>query len=424
MIVRVQLHGDTRNVQPEELEALVREGVVGPETLVERDGQWIAARNWPGFAALRDDPEAQVRARWSAPIVPWATALVVGTAVRVHLGAPGSGGWLHDTLARSTPAILERGEGWRVLGYGLLHANLPHLLSNMAAIVVAGIAFERLMGHGALVGVLVLSVATGGLASTFSLPGTPSVGMSAGDYGLLGACAVLGVRHGTAIPRAAQAAFGATAAIFTVWSFAGGLSAQGVDNTAHFVGLLTGVVLGAFYRPAIPAWRRQNRVVHGFVAALTALCVVLPAAWGPALVRFRTYEADGVVAERPAYWQVTVSRSGLRGYGPYDRSAAVSLDTRRLDEAHDAAVVFETERARVARVDPSATLTVLDAERAVVEYTAGNEPRSLRLRVVQRGAYATVGGVDTTRGARIAPLLAERVLERWTLRPPDEAHRR
>ncbi len=403
----------------EELESLIREGRVGPETPVERDGRWLPARDWPGFAELRRDTASMVRALWTRPTVPWVTALVAGIAIRVHYASFATGGELHLALARETPAILERGEGWRLVGYGLLHSGLPHLLSNMTAIIVAGVAFERIMGHAALANVILLSVVTGGLASTYSLPGMPSVGMSAGDFGLLGACAALGVRYSSLLPRAALGIFGAATAGFTLWAFANGLTAEGVDNTAHAVGLVTGVVAGAFYRPNIEAWRRGNRRVHGAVLALVGLMVLGTVALGPSMVPMAAYEADGASLSRPSYWQVQVSRSGLRGYGPFDRSAAIAVSTRKHERPPSVAEVVESERLRVARLDQAARVETIDAEHALVHYTVDGRDRELWLRVAVRGLYATTGGADTAAGARLAPRLRASI-DAWTLGTPAE----
>ncbi len=419
MIVRIQSDGEERTLALDELEGLIREGKVGPETPIERDGRWLAAREWPGFAELRRDTAAMVRALWTRPTVPWVTAVIAGLAIRVHFASITTGGALHGALARETPAILERGEGWRLVGYGLLHSGLPHLLSNMTAIVVAGVAFERIMGHAALANVILLSVATGGLASAYSLPGTPSVGMSAGDFGLLGACAALGVRYGSLLPRAALGIFGATTAAFTLWAFANGLTAEGVDNSAHAVGLVTGVVSGAFYQPNIEPWRASNRWVHAGVLAIVAALSLAPIVAGPSMVPMATYEADGASLSRPSYWQVQVSRSGLRGYGPFDRSAALAVSTRKHEHPPTAAEVVEAERARVARLDKAARVEVIDAEHARIAYTVDGRDRELWVRLAVRGLYATVGGVDTAKGARMAPRL-QAVIDEWTLTTPTE----
>ncbi|MBM4389674.1 MAG: rhomboid family intramembrane serine protease [Deltaproteobacteria bacterium] len=419
MIVRIQSDGEERAVALDELETLIRDGGVGPETPVERGGQWIPAREWPGFAELRGDTASMVRARWTRPTVPWVTALIAGIAIRVHAASFATGGTLHAALARETPAIVERGEGWRVVGYGLLHSGLPHLLSNMTAIVVAGVAFERIMGHAALAHVILLSVATGGLASAYSLPGMPSVGMSAGDFGLLGACAALGVRYGGLLPRAALGIFGATTAGFTLWAFVNGLTAEGVDNTAHAVGLVTGVVTGAFYRPNIEPWRRGNRWAHAVVLAAVGAMVLAPVMAGPSMVPMATYEADGASLSRPSYWQVQVSRSGMRGYGPFDRSAAIAANTREHEHPPTIDEVVEFERARLARLDKEARATPIDSDHALVNYVADGVARELWLRVAVRGLHSTVGGTDTAAGARLAPRLRA-AIDGWTLTAPTE----
>ena len=425
MLVRVQLGGEERRVGVDEFEAMVRSGEVGPETPVERDGAWISAGEWPDFEGLRASPVSALAARWRAPSVPWVTAIVLGIATRmffwIRLDPEGSSP-VGELLVRNTPDVFERGESWRLITYALLHANLPHLLSNGAGILVAGVALERLLGGTAMLSVLSSSVLVGGVLSAVRMPERGTIGISAGDFGLLGACAALGVRFGGLLPRGAQAAFGSTAALCTLQFFAGGLGSTGVDNWCHFGGLVTGLVLGGLYKPAITAWHAHNRRVHVVVAVVSAAVLLGLALAGDRLIPWTEYRADGVVAERPAWWGVQVSRSGGRGYGASDRESAVSLSTSKHGKLTTAAQIVATEVARIQRLDANAAATSEVRQekeaRATVLYTADGQRRVVSYRVATRGLYATVGAVDVQEGARLADDLVQRGLEQWKLEDP------
>lgn len=425
MLVRVQLGGEERRMGVDEFEGMCRSGEVGPETPVERDGGWVAAAEWPGFAALRASPAAALMARWREPAVPWVTAITIGLATRIFIGAnldPTQGAYVYEALVRNTPDVFERGESWRLLSYALLHANLPHLLSNAAGILVAGLALERLLGSVAMLAVLSSSVLVGGLLSAIRLPEISTVGISAGDFGVLGACAALGVRFGGLLPRGAQAAFGSVAALMTLQFFSGGLTAAGVDNWAHFGGLVAGLLLGAIYRPAIPAWRRHNRMVHGLVASAALITLVGIGLFGHRMIPWTAYAQDGVAAERPAWWGVQVSRSGGRGFGAPDRESAVSLSSSKLATRTEPRAVLAGEIGRIARLDPQATVSGESAAgaeaRAVVAYLADGQRRVATYRVAVRGLYATIGVVDVRAEARLEEALVRRTLDQWSLVDP------
>ena len=407
----------------EEFEAGVRTGEIVPETPVEVDGAWIAAREWPTWAALRSSTEAQLHALWKRRSVPWVTAITLGLTIqvfRMELTKTGTTLGLLDQLSRDTTAILERGEGWRILSYGLLHADPNHILSNSAAVAVAGWALETMIGHRGALAVLVVSTATGAALGTLFSPEIPSVGISGGAFGLLGACAVLGLRYFDIIPVAARAAFGTTAALFTLWAVVGGMTGERVDSWCHLGGLIAGLGLGAVYRPRVSAWERTNRWVDAGSLALVLSLVVAPLVAGLNLVPWKEWRADGAVARRPAWWTLQVSKSGLGGYGNGDRSSVISLDTARHEAPPTVSAVLQDTLLVVRRLDAAATLRQGEDDRATLTYHTGSEPRVVELRVFIRGLYATTAAVDTRPDARFAPVLRRTILDDVQLATPDD----
>jgi membrane associated rhomboid family serine protease len=84
---------------------------------------------------------------------------------------------------------------WQIATYGVLHANLTHLVIDVLGLYLFGRDLERALGRLRFVGLYAASVVAGGvmqLAVVALIPASyPSIGASAGLFGLLVAYAVL-----------------------------------------------------------------------------------------------------------------------------------------------------------------------------------------------------------------------------------------
>jgi membrane associated rhomboid family serine protease len=89
--------------------------------------------------------------------------------------------------AKNDVAIFERGEWWRLLTCGWLHAGILHWLLNVAGVLALGVGVERAFGWWRTAVIYLLSALAGALASALFLPGVLSVGASGGVFGLIGA---------------------------------------------------------------------------------------------------------------------------------------------------------------------------------------------------------------------------------------------
>jgi membrane associated rhomboid family serine protease len=424
VVVRVQRDGAERRLTVEEFEAAITHGDVPEDQPVSVDGRWMRAADWPAWQSLRASTTAQLHGLWHGRQVAWITAVVTGLIVQIYLFVPAlaARGLIAypSFLTRDTTAILERGEGWRLFTYALLHGGPDHLLSNAAGLAVACWGLERMIGRMATLVVLLASIVTGGVASALLLPQIQSLGISGGDFGVLGACAVLSLRYLEFVPRGSRAAFGLGGALLTAQFLYGGVNQENVDTPCHLGGLVAGMALGLVVRPNVVAWQRWNRGVAGVTAILLCAAMAAPMAFGVRMIPLTAYEADGVTASRPAWWTVQVGRAGLGGYGNADRSSTVILETSRQS------AVFDTDRAlagvllRVQRMDPEAVLAESTADSGLVRYQSEGEPRVLRLRVAIRGLYTTLAGVDVAEGSRMESLLVREVLEDLALETPDE----
>lgn len=169
-------------------------------------------------------------------------------------------------LAKDNDAI-RAGEVWRLLTAGLVHAGLFHLFMNGFVLNNVGGIVERLLGPARMLLVLWGSVAAGSLASFATNPG-PSVGISGGVFGLVGALLAVGVRYRRRLPPPLRGMLVRGPLEAIILNLALGLSLPFIDNAAHLGGLAGGfalaLVLGprpalvaALGGPKTPTWTRS-----------------------------------------------------------------------------------------------------------------------------------------------------------------------
>lgn len=434
MLVHVQLDGRERVLSLTDFEDRVAEGAIGPETPARlgADGAWVAAGSLPAFAAAAASPAALLRRRFARPPVPWATAVTLGLAVRMHLWLPVLPGGVvaYDRLARSTPHAVERGEVGRFLTYGLLHADWGHLASNGLMLAWCGLALETAVGAPAVAALVVASVVGGGLFSALADPATVAVGASAADFGFLGAAVVLGWRYREQLPRATQARFGAVLAVLTAWNLVNGAFAERVDNAAHLGGLLVGGAAMATLRLAgTPEGDRHNRrVAGGLVGAAIGLLVALWAV-GPAVQPTVPLAADGVVSARPAWWRTGVTPSRELGWTSPAQAGAVAARTTLEPRATSAEAAADRALDALRAVDPGAAETARvpwtspeghPGLRVSTRWTVDGRPGGGEALLVVRGRYVSTVTVDVPDDApRLRAHLVARALDAARFPDPD-----
>ena len=401
MLIHVHIDGRDRVLTLAEFEERVREGTIGPETPVRQadSGPFRPARELSGWADLAETPAVRVRRAIAAPPVPWMTAILVGVPWRVHAWLDGDLRRLaDDRLCKFDAAIAEHGEGWRVFTYALLHADLNHVLSNLLFLLIAGVALETLVGPWALLALFLVSVGVGGVLSSLGAE-TPTIGASAGDFGLMAAAVVAGVRWGSLLPPRARPFFGGVVTIYLLQALWGGLQSRNADNYAHVGGLIAGAVLMAGVRPvAVDAWRRANRRVlaagYAVLAAAVAALLLRPLPMEPA-------SEDGLRVVRPARWNVGWAGSGDRGWVSPLGDAWVVAHTEEMASPQDPAEVARALHERWSALPGARFATLVDASREGVEgyvtegtWTKDGVPRRVRAGAWARGHYVHVLAVD------------------------------
>jgi membrane associated rhomboid family serine protease len=417
VLVCVQLDGIERTLALADFEDLVRLGTVGPHTPVRIDavthGAWVEAGTLALYQGLAESGGAHFRRAWERPAIPWATATLCGLAVR---------GWLwsaqttfepvySNLLARSTPAIFERGETWRLVTYAFVHANLGHIGNNVLLLLYTGFALESFVGTWSVLALFVVSSVVAGLYSGWLGPEVMSVGASGADFGFIAGAVVFGTRYRDVIPLAARARFGLGLFVLMVWALVNGAFATGVDNQAHFGGILAGAAFVAALRPAANAagarWNRRLSI--GALLATAVVCVGL-AFLGPRLVPFVPLEEDGLRTVRPAWWEPGWTRARDSAWVSPVGAGSIGVHTLRLDRPQtvDTAVTEVVDSYRTDDTDVRWTRSPIEVDGVGgARLTLTADAWSADVLVLVRGHYVHVVSVEAERPAMRAVLLDE-----------------
>ena len=90
-----------------------------------------------------------------------------------------------DLFGMKYPSKIYRGEVHRLILFGLLHANLTHLVSNLLSQIIVGSIIEGLIGNSKAGFLYLLSNVCGGMFSCV-MSFSPGVGASVAIFGILG----------------------------------------------------------------------------------------------------------------------------------------------------------------------------------------------------------------------------------------------
>jgi rhomboid protease GluP len=178
--------------------------------------------------------------------------IVIAFAVELARGALGN-----DTAMLSLGALPDSGpvldQYWRLLSFGLLHANLYHFLLNVALLLWVCPVVERRVGPVVLLFLFFAASVLSGVSILLKHVVVPSagtsVGASGGLFGLLGAALVLVYRIPPANPGLRRG----------LWlTLLGGIAVSllpDVSMAGHVTGLLVGVPAALLVRlhPATPS---------------------------------------------------------------------------------------------------------------------------------------------------------------------------
>jgi rhomboid protease GluP len=242
-------------------------------------GEWTAYRNGnpavvPGPAELPPDPVGGA----SLASLGMVAFLMVGFAVAQAEGGPE---W-REAGVLSAVRVWDYGEWWRIFTALTLHADVPHVMSNLAT----GLLFARWLIPAQGAGVAWLTVlATGAMGNLINVVAYHpvdhrSVGASTAVFGALGLLVgdSLGnlslSRQGRSVWRWVLPA-GAGLSLLAYLG-AGGGERERVDVAAHLWGFLVGLPIGGI----LGRFQIGNRLpVSGQVACGLVALLLLPVAW-------------------------------------------------------------------------------------------------------------------------------------------------
>jgi rhomboid protease GluP len=156
--------------------------------------------------------------------------------------------------AKYAPAIVRYGQWWRLLTAGFLHGGLLHIAMNSWVLLDLGAQVEEIYGSARLLVIYFFATICGFLASMFWSPMAPSVGASAGIFGLIGAMIALGMMHRSALGDAIRGMYLRWAIYMLLFGL---LPFFNIDNAAHIGGLAAG--FGVAWIAGMPRLARVGR---------------------------------------------------------------------------------------------------------------------------------------------------------------------
>ena len=142
---------------------------------------------------------------------------------------------------------IAEGEYWRLVLPMFLHVSFFHMLTNLFGLVIFGSMVERIFGTWNFVVIYLMAGILGNVVSFLAGPNL-GVGASGAVFGILGAFGVyllLNRRLLSQMGRQQLTTIGVIVAINVVL----GLSISGIDNAAHFGGLLAGGLVALLIAP-------------------------------------------------------------------------------------------------------------------------------------------------------------------------------
>ena len=177
---------------------------------------------------------------------PLVTIILVAVNVLIFLYSDlisGKNAEITDWGALGTVSITERHEWYRFITSMFLHIDGEHLFNNMVVLYFIGVYLENYLGHGKY---LLLYFSTGLLAGCTSIvynivinDPTPSVGASGAIFGVIGGLVVAILQT-----HKRRRELDIRRVFFMVFlSLYSGFTSQGVNNTAHVGGFISGILI-------------------------------------------------------------------------------------------------------------------------------------------------------------------------------------
>jgi len=231
-------------------------------------------------------------AELSAPVPPpkplvlhehaWVSVLAYAfvLVILAYFAGAGTGGADWFEAGALTPSAIARGEPWRLVTALTLHADIGHLLGNLAFGGLFGYFAAQLVGAGsAWLSILLGGVLGNALDSALMLPGHTTIGASTAVFATLGMVAAYAWRQHTGAAKKWAHRWAPLIAAAALLAFTG-TGGERTDVLAHLTGFASGALVGLLH--ALDPTRKLLARVPQWLAALVAV-VLLAGAWAWAL---------------------------------------------------------------------------------------------------------------------------------------------
>ncbi len=305
--------GDER-VDLAEFETRVRRGEVSPQSLVRvpavTGDSFVPACELKLYQSLHEPRRAFFARTFSIARFPWMTSALILLNLAVYLSTVTHGSLDFDEMvrfgAKVGPLVTDLGELWRLLTANFLHRDGLHIGLNMFVLFNVGGALENTYRTLDYLWLLVFSGIATMTASLF-LSDAVSIGASGMVYGCLGGVVVFGLKYRGLLPSRYRRVLGEAAIPTVAGLLLIGLNSKGIDNWAHFGGLIAGMTCAAFMRPRLltePAawWSPALRAAPSLgILACVLFGQQLLGEWLPVL-RLERDDAFGISVPVPRGW--------------------------------------------------------------------------------------------------------------------------
>lgn len=188
-----------------------------------------------------------------------------------------------DTFGMKYPVKIYKGEVHRLILFGLLHANLVHLISNLLSQIILGSIMEGFIGTRNLSFLYLLSNICGGVFSCVMSP-SPGVGASVAIFGILGGYFGFTIINWNSVKNNMNYIMNLIFMVLIVIMNASfGLGSETIDNYGHLGGLIYGfLIIFLLVEPkygndnslwlTFSDWKKYARIT--FYASIILLCFI------------------------------------------------------------------------------------------------------------------------------------------------------
>jgi rhomboid protease GluP len=170
--------------------------------------------------------------------------------------------------ANYTPLTLG-GQWWRLFTNFFIHIGIMHLLLNMYALLFIGILLEPRLGKLKFGLAYLLTGLAGSLTSLYWHDIILSAGASGAIFGMYGV--FLAMLTTNFIEKSERKPLLTSIGIFVLYNLAYGMKGN-IDNAAHIGGLVTGLIIGYAFYPALRQPKSAN-LNYGIPVLVMLLCI-------------------------------------------------------------------------------------------------------------------------------------------------------